>query len=536
MPGHQQSHAVAPQPRPDRRPQRLPTPAPRGSGDRVERIAAPPAAPSSSQLQPAPLESSDLPLPINLAAALRLANARPLIVSAAQASAWIAEAQLQRAKLIKIPELDFGAVYVRHDGFGPDFNHGANEPDFVPGVGGPLNQNVNAMFIGGSVYGVIPLTEAIFQPLAARQVLDSRRWDIQTAKNDALLITAKAYFSVHQRRGQYAAALDVVRRGRELVKRIDFLSEDLVPKVEVDRAQMILANVEQRAALARQEWRVASANLTQVLRLDPRAVIVPVERDHLQITLIDPARPLSELTPIAIRSRPELAAQRALVRAAQETIRREKYRPLLPTILLTGFQSPGYMRMQGTVFGTGRGAKMNNWSLREDVSAQVVWQLDGLGLGNLARIKQQRGVESENIVKLFKMQDEVVAEVTRSQADLQAAAVRVVEAERGLQRALVTFDGNYEGLAQTTRFDNVLIQVYRPQEAVMALERLLVAYDQYFATVADYNRFQFQLFHALGYPAAQLSYLRPPGTAEVVDTSRPVYLPPVGTGPPPANR
>jgi outer membrane protein TolC len=502
----------------------------------MERIAAPPAAPGSPSLRPAPLEATDVPLPINLAAALQLSNARPLIVSAAQASAWIAEAQLQRAKLIKIPELNFGAVYVRHDGFGPDFNHGANEPDFVPGVGGPLNQNVNAMYIGGSVYGVIPLTDAIFQPLAARQVLDSRRWDIQTAKNDALLTAAKAYFGVHQRRGQYAGALDVVQRGRELVKRIGFLSEDLVPRVEVDRAQMILANMEQRAALARQEWRVASANLTQVLRLDPRAVIVPVERDHLQITLIDPARPLSDLMPIAIRGRPELAAQRALVRAAQETIRREKYRPVLPTILLTGFQSPGYMRMQGMVFGTGRGAKMNNWSLREDVSAQVVWQLDGLGLGNLARIKKQRGVESENIVKLFQMQDAVVAEVTRGQADLQAAAVRVVEAERAMQRAIVTFDGNYEGLAQTTRFDNVLIQVYRPQEAVMALERLLVAYDQYFATVADYNRSQFQLFHALGYPAAQLSNLRPPGAAEVVDTSRPVYLPPVGTGPPPANR
>ena len=153
----------------------------------------------------APLEIADLPLPISLAAALRLADARPLIVTAAQASAWVAEAQLQRAKLIKIPELDLGVVYIRHDGFGPDFNHGVNEPTFVPGLGGPLNQNLNAMYIGGSAYGIIPLTDAIFQPLAAAQVLDSRRRDIQAAKNDALLATAKMYFTVHQYRGQYAA-------------------------------------------------------------------------------------------------------------------------------------------------------------------------------------------------------------------------------------------------------------------------------------------------------------------------------------------
>ena len=34
----------------------------------------------------------------------------------------------------------------------------------------------------------------------------------------------------------------------------------------------------------------------------------------------------------------------------------------------------------------------------------------------------------------------------------------------------------------------MLVQVYRPQEAVIAAEHLLVAYDQYFATVAEYNR------------------------------------------------
>ena len=71
--------------------------------------------------------------------------------------------------------------------------------------------------------------------------------------------------------------------------RIASLSKDLVPRIEVDRSEQILANFEQPAALARQEWRVASANLTQVLRLDPRVMVEPMEHDHLQITLINPA-------------------------------------------------------------------------------------------------------------------------------------------------------------------------------------------------------------------------------------------------------
>jgi hypothetical protein len=119
---------------------------------------------------------------------------------------------------------------------------------------------------------------------------------------------------------------------------------------------------------------------------------------------------------------------------------------------------------------------------------------------------------------------------------MQSAAVRVVQAERAMREAIITYDGNYEGLAQTKRFENVLVQVYRPQEAVVALNDLLVTYNQYFATVADYNRAQFEMYHALGYPALDIAEHNPPGEIGPVDTSRPEYLPPVGEGPPPATR
>jgi hypothetical protein len=81
-----------------------------------------------------------------------------------------------------------------------------------------------------------------------------------------------------------------------------------------------------------------------------------------------------------------------------------------------------------------------------------------------------------------------------------------------------------------------VLSAHRPQEVVYALKLMKVAFDEYFTTVADYNRAEFELFHALGYPAREVTYLRPPGNLEPVDTSRPDYLPPVGNGPPPATR
>jgi outer membrane protein TolC len=476
------------------------------------------------QLDPVPLDPSDLQFPINLATALRLSDARPLVVVAAQASVWVAEAQLTRAKVLWVPQLNLGADYIRHDGGGPDFNKGL--------LTAP---SINFFYGGGGLWEIQALTDIFFEPLVKRQVLNSRQWDIQSAKNDALLMTADAYFRVHQYRGLYAGALYCVGRGRDLVEQIASLSNELVPIVEVDRARNLLADLEQQATAARQAWRVQSARLTLVLRLNPRAVVVPLEHDHLQVTLIDPARPLPDLHVIALTNRPELASQQALVQAAVERIRRERGRIFLPTVLVNGFQTPGEM-LQGGIFGLGTNNKLNQWTGRDDASLQLVWELEALGIGNLARIKEQRGEQSKAMIDFFKAQDMVAADVTRAQADLQSAVARVAQADRALRTGIATFYGSFEGLQHTTRFGDVLVLINRPQEVVFALQLLKTAFDEYFTTVAEYNRAQFELFHAMGYPAQEITYLHSPGTPGSVDTARPDYLPPVGNGPPPATR
>ncbi len=487
-------------------------------------VAVQPTVDRTLKLKPAPLEPTDLQFPINLATAMRLSDARPLIVAAAQASAWVAEAQLARAKVLWVPTVLFGADYIRHDGGGPDFNKGIL-----------TTPSVDFFYGGGALYQYVNLTDAIFQPLAARQVLAAREFDIQTAKNDALLETARAYFSVHQARGTYAGALYTVKRGHDLVDRVTRLSKDLVPRIEIDRAKNLLADLQQEAASAREDWRVHSADLTQILRLDPRTVVVPLEDDHLQLTLIEPSRPLEDLIPIAELNRPELASNQAMVHAAEIRIRREKMRPLLPIMMINGFQSAG-MYIQAGIFGTGPNSNLNQWAGRVDTSFQLIWQLEAFGIGNGARVKKQRGEESHAIVELRKTQDRVAAEVTAARARVQSAATRVIQADRAVRTAIVAFDGTYEGLQQTTRFGDVLVLVNRPQEAVYSLKLMKTALDEYFATVADYNRAQFEMFHALGYPAREIACLRSPGDILPVDTNRPNYLPQVNDGPPPATR
>jgi outer membrane protein TolC len=538
-----QPTASPPAPAPARDDSKQTLTAPRPVEEKSPLEIPPPPDGEVVHLELPPLEAGDLRFPINLATALRLADARPLIVASAQASAWVAEARLQQAKLLWLPDFNLGFDYIRHDGNGPDTIRGTNIPSdqnaFVqhaPGsFGRSQNQNINFFYGGGAFFMMRNATDMIFEPLAARQTLNARRWDIQSAKNDALLMTARAYFNVHKFRGQYAGALDVVIKGRRLVAEIASLSKDLVPAVEIDRARNLLADMEQQAVSARQYWRRASANLTQVLRLDPRAVVEPLEHDHMQITLIEPDRSLDDLIPIGLTNRPELAAHQDLVQAALVRIRQEKMRPFLPVLMLQGFQTP-YEQIEFGGFGIGNGGKMNLWSGREDISPQLLWQADSLGLGNLALIKWRRALASRATVDLFKVQDAVAGDVTRAQARLQSAAARVIQAEREVRGALINYNGVVEGLKQTKRFGNVLQLVFRPQEAVFSLQLLKLAYNNYFATVAEYNTAGFELFHALGYPAREISYFRSPGEIAPVDTTRPTYLPPVGTGPPPPTR
>src|SRR4051794_11755441 len=211
--------------------------------------AQPPALPETSppapqptrvdqavKLKPAPLEPTDRPFPITLATALRLSDARPLIVAAAQARVWVAEAELAQAKVLWLPDLNIGFDYIRHDGGGPDFNKGImTAPStnfFYAGAG-----------LWGDDLGIIQTTDAIYEPLLARQVLNSRHWDIQSAKNDALMQTADAYFMVHQYRGMYTSALYTVERGRDLISQISDLSRDLAQPFEVDRARNMVADL-----------------------------------------------------------------------------------------------------------------------------------------------------------------------------------------------------------------------------------------------------------------------------------------------------
>ena len=100
-------------------------------------------------------------VPINLAAALRLAGATPLDIAAASARLEQAVGLLIQAKALKIPNLNGGLGYYRHDG--------VNQNLFTGQVFQKGTQRACSSAAGRP--SIVGLADAIFAPLAARRVV-----------------------------------------------------------------------------------------------------------------------------------------------------------------------------------------------------------------------------------------------------------------------------------------------------------------------------------------------------------------------------
>jgi len=458
----------------------------------------------------------EVPLPINLASALMLSDARPLIIDAAKAAEAVAAAQLDKANVLWLPNIYAGVDYFYHTGQYQS-----------PNTGLPVYNSRNAITFGPGVSAVFATTDAIFEPLAAKQVLRARQFSVQAAKNDALMEVAIAYFNVQQSRGKLAGALDTVNKARELARRAEALGRDLAPPIEGDRAKTLLADLEQSAVKAREDWQVASAELARLLRLNPIASITPLEPPHLAMLLIAPKHQVDELIPLGLTNRPELGSAQSIVQATLARLKQEKIRPLIPSLVLQG--NSGANGNGAPLFGAASAAGISSmqWSNRFDINAAMLWELKNFGFGNRALVREREGQRQQAIVDLFMAQDKVAAEVAQSHAQLQSAANRINIMDQGLKKALINYAGNLKGMSETTRFGDVLMLVNRPQEVVAALQQLDAAYRAYFEAVQDYNRAQFRMFRSVGYPAEILACQRVAGEILPIDTTRPFDLPPV---------
>src|SRR5439155_16733816 len=221
-------------------------------------------------------------------------------------------------------------------------------------------------------------------------------------------------------------------------------------------------------------------------------------------TLLSPDAAVDDLIGVALTNRPELAGQQAVIAATLQRLRQEKLRPLMPSILLRGGSTNVTGTLAGGYFGGGVNDRVGNFGARSDWDIQILWELQNLGLGNHAKVREKQAEHQQALWELFRLQDRIAAEVVQAHAQVQESAVRVKDAETGLKFAAESVQKNFAGLRET-KLAGVDVLLIRPQEAVAAVQALALANNEYYAAVADYDRAQFRLYRALGHPAQVIS-------------------------------
>src|SRR5262249_30858790 len=193
-----------------------------------------------------------------------------------------------------IPNINGGVDYFRHDGVQQNLFTGAN-----------FRKGRQSVFVGGGPSLSVGLADAIFAPLAARRVVNSRDADLQAARNDVLFTVAGAYLDPQAARGRLLGVGASIERAELLVNFARGLAPSLIAPLEINRAQAELQSLRQTQQVDIRDWRVASARLAEVLLLEPTTLLEPIEPPFLQVTLVPCTRSPDDLLPIALGSRPE---------------------------------------------------------------------------------------------------------------------------------------------------------------------------------------------------------------------------------------
>src|SRR5262249_40272797 len=146
-----------------------------------------------------------------------------------------------------------------------------------------------------------PLAAVIFDPLVARQVVANRRFAATATRNDILLDVATAYVMLLGAEGRLA----VIRQSEKDFKEVVRLTRSYAKpgqgrEGDAHRAEADALALEYQEKRAQEEVAVASADLAQLLNLDPATRLQTGDVPIQVVQFVDPKAPLPQLLEIAI--------------------------------------------------------------------------------------------------------------------------------------------------------------------------------------------------------------------------------------------
>jgi len=422
--------------------------------------------------------------PINLPTALMLTAGRNPQIAFAQARIEESRAQQDRAEVLWLPSLRAGANYNKHEGRIQDVAGTVIETSR-----GSVYSGLGAGAVGAgspAVPGVLAqfhVTDAVFQPRIAQQTMRARNASARATTNDNLLSTALAYVQLQRASQEKAVAETALLQAAELervTKEFAAAGEGLTS--DHDRARTELAVRKNEVQRSDEAVQVASARLAQQIRWEYAQVLQPAEQSLYPVQMVDLQTSPQGLVAAGLSHRPEIAEARHLVCEAVERLNREKYAPLIPSVLL----GVSYGGLAG-----GLGGDLINGGDRVDADAMAYWELRQLGFGEKAARREANSRIVQTRMKQVAMMDQIAREIVEAYAQAESRARQIETAEEAVSAAQDSFHRNWERIENGQGL---------PIEVLQSIQAMTSAQREYTRTVADYNVAQFTLHRSLGWP------------------------------------
>jgi outer membrane protein TolC len=431
--------------------------------------------------------------PIDLATALRLADVSNPTIGAARTMILEALALQLTARTLLMPSLNWGASYRGHNGV-------LQRP-----TGKIINLSLQSVYLGAGVNPIgsgtdqIPgvnifaaLTDALFEPLAARQRLAGANFGAQATSYDILLDVAVLHLELLGTQSIVA----MQRLSESEFYEVYRLAKDYADAGEGREADAYRARSQwkRRRALvqkAEEDFAVTAARLANRLNLDPAVRLDPIGGPLVPLTLVPLETPQGDLIQVALRQRPDIQARSAAIGEAEARHKQEIARPLLPTIWL------GY---SGGVFGGGSNLVpplVGNFASRTDFDVDVYWTLMNLGAGNLALIKERHAQMGQAIAERSRTINRARDEVSASLAEARAAQNVIDVARRELAAAELSYK---EDLDRTKFRGGAKARDVLPIELLNSVDLLASARVNLVRALVRYDQSQYRLWVSLGSP------------------------------------
>ena len=146
---------------------------------------------------------------------------------------------------------------------------------------------------------------------------------------------------------------------------------------------------------------------------------------------------------------------------------------------------------------------IGNFGSRIDFGATLGWQLQGLGFGNRAEVRESQALFGQSQIRLLYTRDRIAAQVVQTHAALVQTAGRLwttwdAIADKNGQPAGPIFE------SIRLNFERIRAGEGRPLEVLDSIRGLNDILDAYAIGLSEYERARFRLLAVLGVPAEGL--------------------------------